>query len=351
MRKRIKNWIVAAHDIGGKTKTALFGANSKGQFWPQGGSKFKMEKVETPHDVLAEDFTLLLYRALEKNGQWHEEADLRGISICGPVSSRVCFRLVNRGILKPFTANIGDVVLNDAMAALIGSLVCGSAKGHKGAVTMLTLGTGVGAAGRYWTFGKSWEEELRFEDHEAHFAIPSEYSWRRRCSCEMDNCFEALANEGALASYLIAEGVDLTKIVKPGKTTPDLGRDLEWAKTHEPYPFKGEIVQALNVWQNILAQGIANIHGDHVMGGDDRRPPAMFVLGGGLARFVDEDFLKILVLQLSQGTPQNGANIIIRCEEKLGNRAGCIGAAASAVAKKCGIPIDEVEYLTKSPAK
>lgn len=353
MAKKPKGVVsIDAYDIGGKIKYAQFEACNTGHFWPVDGPNFKMQKTVTPHDVPAHGFMEAFKQSLSAAGQWRGSVDLRAVSICGPVVNTSCLRLVNRGILEPFNASpLCNVVLNDAMAALVGSLVAGVAKGHRGAVCMGTLGTGFGGAGRYWVTGGNWREQLMFEDHEMHFPISTEEPGRK-CNCGIENCAEATVNEGALVMLLYKQKLDPNKLIKEGKPSFDAGRDLEiHLNLPGGSPYCEQIEQALDFWHRRLARVTASLFGSHVMGGDDIRPPALFVFGGGLARFIDADKLRKYVLELSCGHPQNGTNFKVCCENKLENRAGVIGAAAAAVMRHCGCELEDVEYLPNGSGK
>lgn len=335
---------VDAYDIGGKTKHARFLADRAGRFWPEDGANFQMTKVVTPDKVKASDFMTRLVGALREKRMWDRKADLHAFDVCGPMYNDTCLRLVNRGVLEKFKVGY-DVAINDAMAALLGSLVAGVAKGHKGAAVYGTLGTGFGGAMRVWLSGDDWCQKLAFYDVEMHFAIPNAGT-RKVCNCQLGDCAEVLVKEQALADLLGEQGVVLQSLTKPGKPVFDVGRDIEYQlKRGTDCEWVKEIKAALTIWHRRLAQVCANILGNHVVGGDTERPPALFIFGGGLSCLVDPDVVREFVLGLSNGAPQNGTNFTVCREQKLGNRAGVIGAAAAALMKhlKCGI--DDLTYL------
>jgi len=342
---------IDAYDIGGKIKYAPFLANHSGQFWPVGGANFKMEKAETPHHLPASEFFEAFSETIANSRMMRVSVDLRAVDICGPVVNRTCLRLVNRGILDAFSV-ASDVVINDAMAAFVGSLVAGVAKGHQGGAAYSTLGTGVGGAGRVWVSGDDWQEHLMFEDWEMHFRIVSPGFALGVCNCGIDGCAEALVKEEALNAILVSQDLALHELIRPGKEKFDAGRDIEYQLSLSgESPFQMRIFEALKIWHQRLAVVTANVFGNHVLGGDKVRPPALFIFGGGLARFVDPNMLREMILELSGGQPQNGTKFEVRCEQTLGNRAGVIGAAAAALMKhlKCGI--EELEYLPNGPKR
>lgn len=348
MGKGLKGLIVDAYDIGGKTKRARFLANEKGQFWPEAGADFGMQKTITPNNVAAADFMSTLVSALRGNGQWDDNADLHAFDICGPVYNGTCLRLVNRGVLEKFQVGY-DVVVNDAMAAFLGSLVAGVAKGHRGGAVYGTLGTGFGGAMRVWASGDDWQERLFFYDVEMHFAIPKNGN-SVECNCRMPNCAEALVKERAVRDLLLEEGVDLQRLVKPGKLTFDAGRDIEYQiRQGTKCDQREKINTALDTWYSRLAQVFANIHGNHVVGGDNERPKALFILGGGLSCLVNPTKVRQYMLQLSDNQPQNGTNFEVCCETMLGNRAGVIGATTAVLMRKLNLSIDEIDYLPYGP--
>lgn len=351
MSRKHKLITIDAYDIGGKIKYAAFLANQHGQFWPVGGADFKTKKTITPHHIPANEFFQAFSDTLSAAKQWRDNVDVRAVDICGPVVNNVCLRLVNRGILDSFGVS-SDVVLNDAMAAFLGSLVAGVAKGHNGGAAFITLGTGVGGAMRVWASDDDWVERLKFYDVEMHFSIAVPEGGFRKCGCNLRGCAEAEVNESALKDLLLQQGLDLEELKKPGKPSSDIGRDLEYhlnrGLTSE---FVSQIETALAFWRGRLALVVSNLLGGHVLGGDKIRPKAKIIFGGGLARFVEAADMEHLVLELSSGCPQNGANFEICCETELENRAGVIGAAAAGLMKRLKCGIGDLEYLPDGPSK
>jgi len=353
MKKKTKIRI-GVHDVGGRIKTLLVEGTVKGYFWVVGGEKAKMQKVDTPHDIPAKQFMVDFEKILRENDQW-ENVDVRALSTCGPIVAQdppVCLRLVNRHILEPITLK-GVVALNDGMAALYGSAVGGVLKGHNGAAAFYTLGTGLGAGTREWVLNpKTSKEELRLTDNEMHFQINTESPVRRPCNCNLEGCAEAEVNEQALKDLLLAEKLDLTKLIKPGKTDSNIGRDVEYHRDRgDASPFKAQIDRALETWNNRIGTVVANVHGSRVMGGDAIRPAPMYVFGGGLQSLVDARRVRLKVMNLSKGNPQNGSRFIIERESILGNRAGRIGAAAAAMMRYYGLTLEELTFLPDEPSK
>ncbi|MDO8512432.1 MAG: hypothetical protein Q7S57_04110 [bacterium] len=345
---------IGLHDVGGKIKTLLAEGTADGAFWIVGGEKAKMKKVETPHDIPAKQFMRDFEAVLRGEHLW-ETVDVRALSFCGPIVAQdppVCLRLVNRHILEPITLE-GVVALNDGMAAFYGSAVGGELKGHNGAAAFYTLGTGLGAGTREWVFNPTTsEEELRLADNEMHFQINTESSVRRLCNCGLDGCAEAEVNENALKDLLLAEKLDLTKLIKSGKTDSNIGRDVEYHRDLQlDSPYKTQIERVLAIWNDRVGTVVANVHGSRVMGGDSVRIAPMYVFGGGLQSLVDVKRVRNKVLGLSKGKPQNGVRFTIAREVVLGNRAGCIGAAAAAMMRYYGLTLEELRFLPSEPMK
>lgn len=343
---------IGVHDVGGKIKTLLVEGTADGTFWIVGGEKAKMKKVETPHDIPAKQFMTDFETVLREAKLW-DDVDVRAVSICGPVVAKdppVCLKLVNRHIDDPITLE-GLVALNDGMAAFYGSAVGGELKEHFGAAAFYTLGTGLGAATREWVFNKTTsQEELRLTDNEMHFQINTESPLRRPCNCKIDGCAEAEVNEDALKDLLLAEKIDLIKLIKTGKTDINIGRDVEYHRDLGlASPFAGRIKKVLDIWNDRIGTVVANVHGSRVMGGDAIRPAPKYVFGGGLQSLVDVARVRLKVLDLSKGKPQNGDRFIIARESVLGNRAGCIGAAAAAMMRYYDCTLEDLEFLPDGP--
>jgi len=354
MSKRKQKIRIGVHDVGGRIKTLLAEGTEDGSFWIVGGEKAKMKKVDTPHDIPAKQFMTDFEAVLREEKLWLN-VDVRALSFCGPIvaqDSPICLRLVNRHILDPITLE-GMVALNDGMAAFYGSAVGGELKGHNGAAAFYTLGTGLGAGTREWVFNRTTsKEELRLTDNEMHFQINTESPVRRLCNCGMDGCAEAEVNEAALKDLMIAKELDLIELIKPGKTDINIGRDVEYHRDLGlASNFAGRIKTVLEIWNDRIGTVVANVHGSRVMGGDAIRPAPKYVFGGGLQSLVDVARIRLKVLDLSKGKPQNGDRFIVVREAVLGNRAGCIGAAAAAMMRYYDLTLEELTFLPCEPLK
>jgi hypothetical protein len=329
-------YTIFGYDVGQHTKAIKFGGNDQGQLWFTDGFPEKTPRVETPHDIPAHEFMMKLRIALTTAGHWGTSHDLYGFSLCGPVVQNTCLRLINRGINDSFEIREGGA-LNDGMAATLGSWIAGVAKDHDGALACLTLGSGIGIGTVHWdaTF------KLVSNDGEAHVIVRSD----RRCNgCHRLGCLEGAANEAALRDYAREEGFELPAGKKLGWEFERILRDEEKISNQ-----RTQVQQAVIRWHSFLAQGIGNFYVALNMGGSEFLDPAMFVLGGGLSFLVNEAHLRDLVLEEFGGHPFLGENFVIKRESVLGNRAGCVGAAAMALARKLQCDITKIKFVDEPP--
>lgn len=326
----MSRYTILGLDVGGKTKVVKFYGNDKGEMWYAESYQEtdSIPSVVTPKDVSADQFVSLLETAI-READLYSNVDLVGYSICGPVVGNRCLRLINRNILESFEITV-SAVLNDAMAATIGSRLAGVAKGHEGALALLTLGTGIGVGSFHWAS----KDQLVMNDGESHMTVRGS---NRKCGCKRMGCFEAAANESGLKSYAIYCGANAVDIAS------DLGRSLEKFLAQEETPTW--VLRAMNIWYGFLAQGIANLYAVLDMGGNEHQPPAMFVLGGGLSQIVDEKEVERQVLKEFDDDPLVGKRFSVRREGKVGNRAGVIGAAAMALANKLEYDITKIKFV------
>lgn len=327
---------IFGYDIGGHTKIKKFYGDSNGQLWYAPEFPVETPRVETPHDVPAPQFMAALRETLAGAGYWVPGA-LRGFSICGPVVNGTCLRLINRGIHESFAIE-AEAVGNDGFMAMLGSRIAGTAKNHQGALAYLTLGTGIGFGALHWD---EWSpDRLATNDGETHFTVRGS---TRICNCGREGCFEASANEDALWNYAVSEGLAL-----PDGT--DVGREFERIMVAEPMTERGQkVARAILTWHNFLAQGLANAYALLNMGGNTLRPPALFVLGGGLSELINEDLLEYSICEEFGGDPFLGKQFAVKRELALGNRAGCVGAAAAALARRLHKHVTEITFLNEPP--
>jgi len=322
------------YDIGGHTKALKFGGDDRGRLWFAHGFPADVPRVETPHDLPADRLMPTLQATLREHGLWNDD-HLIGYSICGPVVGGTCLRLINRGVRDAFVIG-GDAAGNDGMMATIGSLIAGVARGHPGGLACFTLGTGIGFGSLHWD-----ERGQRVtNDGEVHFTIRDT---NRSCNCHRTGCFEGAANEAALRQCLEDEAFHVPE-------RGDVGHLLETLlSSQESSPERPKVERALERWHDRLAQGIANVFVLLNLGGNTFQPPAFFVLAGGLSTLADEGLLRELVLKEFAGDPFLGKNFQVKKEGVLGNRAGCAGAAAMALANHLGRPVTDIQFLDEPP--
>lgn len=337
----MKKFQIRALDVGGHTKSLVFEGNNCGELWFANGFPDKIPSVETPHDVESSEFVERLENALFGAGLIDPKHDtLRGMSICGPVTGNVCLRPINRGVKGPFHIPDDYAVLNDGMAATIASRIAGVAKDHEGALLLLTLGTGVGMGSFIWSNG-----QLAMNDGEAHVTVRNSV---RRCQCGRFGCLEAAANELFLKDALISRAIPENEI------GDDVGRALEsFLKLNDSkgMNYQGKAQNTLDLWHRNLADGLASMYALLNLGGNDMLPPAMFVMAGGLSALIDENALAGYIRNEFANDPFMGSNFLVRRENMLGNRAGCIGVAALALAKRLECNVLDIKFLDKAPKK
>jgi predicted NBD/HSP70 family sugar kinase len=328
-------------DIGGNLKPGLAYADRTGRLWLDERYRVKLPKVPTPTNVTEADFIEKVIAALKEAGHWFE-ADLIAFSMCGPmVGAKTCIQLINRGVRRPITLPDGMTGINDGLAALYGSQVAGVAKGHDGAVLMLTLGTGVGHGNEHW----DPNGHLVSNDAEAHISVRGS---KRRCKCGR-HCLEAALQEAALIDYLHEKGVDYRKLKPKGKKL-DIGKNMRQQIALDDSPYHAVIKRVLKKWHGYMADGLASMYVLQNMGGNQIQPPALFVLGGGLAPLVDVEMLRAMLLEEFGGHPFVGDNFEIRKEDQVGNRAGGIGAAAFALARHLRKnSVRDIQFLPNGP--
>jgi len=327
---------IASFDVGGHTKAINFIGNEKSQLKFADGFPADIPAVKTPHKIPAEQFMNELETRLKDAGLYPKDANLIAYGMPGPMEGKKVQKLINREICEPFEVN-ADAAINDAMAAAIGSKLAGVASDYNGAMVLLTLGTGVGFGSFHWDLNR----KLVANNGEAHFSI-RDHRPELTCNCGRIGCFESVTSERALKYFLLEEGVAKEQIKNDvGKKTRTL---LANQKDKETYQ---KIVNALNTWQKYLAQGIANIFLLLDMRGEDANTP-VFVMAGGLGNLIEEERLRELTLKELGENSLAGQNFVVRKEGKVGNRAGCVGAAALALANHLNKEVTEIEFIDKN---
>lgn len=337
----MQQYTIYGIDIGaGTIKAGTYLGNREGEL--RRVEQFALTKIPTPKiepGTNGEYFVEAVQEALTPYRYSLVQCDadpVIGASICGPVFKNTCLQITNHGIATPFDIPC-EICLNDGMAATIGTLMAGAGRGHTGALTCFTIGTGIGHGSIHWDlFGN-----LVTNDSEAHFAVTTRNILNTplpQCACGLPECFEAHASERALTAY--TEAV-LSTIVAPIKK---FGFKLEWALDHASENARQSLLEAIDKWHRFLAQGVATAYLFLNMGGNPMLPPALFVFGGGLSRFVNPKKVKGYVLGYLAGKPIPGMNFAVKCESDFGDEAGCIGAAAAALASRINRPVTEIQF-------
>lgn len=206
-------------------------------------------------------------------------------------------------------------VENDANAAAYGE-VCASPKLQgKTCVVTVTLGTGIGVGiiidgevyrGAHFAAGEGGHIKISMEN-------------RRRCTCELWDCWEAYGSgRGLLATgWEMLEGVTEEQSALAPKRAQLTNEDiLEAAKT-------GDVLaqQMLEKWHEYIACGLVSLC--HVL------DPDVFVLTGGMSKFVD---YKMLCEMVADRTLPRISKFLEIHPSLLDEAAGTIGAAALVLA-------------------
>jgi len=333
------------YDAGDTTKVGKFFGNDQGQLWHSSATFPKpIPSIETPRDCVAERFMPLLITRLMDADHWSPPNALHGFSICGPViRGNTCLRLINRNISTSFSIE-GDAALNDGMAATIASMKAGVAKDHKGAVVLLTLGSGVGFGSFHWN---AHDPQIP-NNGETHFDVRGS---NLKCQCKRRGCFEAAVNERALRHYL-THALERDAAPPYQDDTGGLGITIEHAiqqTDHRLHPHRTAILQSLNSWYILIGRGISNILALLNIGGSVEQPPPIIVLAGGLSALIDEEQVKHYTHEPFEHDCLVGNEIIVRKENKLGNFAGCIGAACMALANHLNKDVTQIDFLPSAP--
>ena len=258
---------ILAFDIGG-TKIAYSLVNEEGNF--------ASEIVKVPTPKTAKGVFDLLQETIK---EFEKEIDGVGIATAGAVNregTQITSHVGNlpQGYNQTNFLALTDkpiLVENDANAAAWAEFAQGAAKGCQNAV-VLTLGTGVGSGiivEKKLLKGKSGAAG------EMHFPIDSGH--KRKCSCGLDDCFEAFAS-----------GTALTASAKTYMGQQASSYDvIKGLKQHDACARK-----AFDEWQNYIAKGLIML--------GNVFDPEIIVLSGSMAEFIEyetvNDFVNTQIL-------------------------------------------------------
>ena len=201
-------------------------------------------------------------------------------------------------------------VENDANAAAYGEVCAQPKLQDKTCVVTVTLGTGIGCGivinGKIYRGG-------HFAGGEAgHIKVSMEN--RRRCTCDLWDCWEAYGS----GRGLLATGWDMLEGVSPEQSRLALKRDHLTTQDILDAAKDGEILgqKALEKWHEHVACGLVSLC--HTL------DPDVFVLTGGMSKFVDYAMLREMVADRT--LPRVSEKLEIH-PSLLGEAAGMIGAA------------------------
>jgi glucokinase len=202
---------------------------------------------------------------------------------------------------------------NDANAAAYGE-VKALGLSHKTCVVAVTLGTGIGGGiimkgelfrGAHYAAGEIGHLRANLNNH-------------RLCTCGLFDCWEAYGSgrgfRATAKEMLTNVTVDQTPLAA---LLPDPAVDKVCAAAKE-----GDIIakRIVDTWHEHICAGIVTLA--HTL------DPDCFIISGGMAKFVDYDLLKELVIDKS--LPRVGERLDIH-RSSLGDDAGIIGAAQIAL--------------------
>lgn len=199
-------------------------------------------------------------------------------------------------------------VENDANAAAYGEVKAAHLQ-DKTCIIAVTLGTGIGAGivvngklyrGAHWAAGESGHIKISLEN-------------QRLCTCGLWDCWEAYGSgRGLLATaenLVYAATEQQTMLKKKEKLST---QDVIDAAEEDDVIAK----RAIDMWHEHICAGLVSLA--HTL------DPDCFVIGGGMGKFVNYEYLRELFLDRSLPRVAEGTEIH---ESSLGNDAGMIGAA------------------------
>lgn len=208
---------------------------------------------------------------------------------------------------------------NDANAAAYGEARLGAARGHAD-VLMITLGTGVGTG---FLIHNTLVRGAHFSAGEGgHIAISM--AKERLCTCGKWDCWEAYASGTGLAetakrALRVAPNAESSQILSISD------KRIDDVTTHDVIAAlkAGDFIaqEVMDLWHYHIATGLGSLL--NVL------DPAITVVGGGMADFVD--FPRLLELTRERSMYKN----IQIVPAQLGNKAGIMGAALLALERVC----------------
>lgn len=200
-------------------------------------------------------------------------------------------------------------VENDANAAAYGEFCASDVLNKKKCIVAVTLGTGIGVGtvidGRLF-------RGSHFSSQGGHVRVSM--SNRRRCTCGLWDCWEAFG-----AGYgLVRTGWELLEGVAPSQSNLAAKRDSLTTQDIIAAAGEDDLIgkKAMQRWHEHVAFGMVTLAHSF--------DPDVFLIGGGLSKFVDLDLLKELVHERT--LPRVRDNLQVRIAQ-LGEAAGMIGAA------------------------
>ena len=269
----------------------------------------EIRKEPTPQANNSEEILDLMAKMVDEISETNEVAAV-GISTAGMVNDKgemigSCGNIPSwKGtkVKKELEAKLKIPVFveNDANCAAYGEYMAGSGKDYKSMI-MVTLGTGIGGGiifnDQIWRGAHFGGGEI------GHLKLHSNKT--RRCTCGAWDCWEAYAS-----------GTGLNNTARTFMANPNIDN----YKLMEMYNHGDtDAIEVISVWHDHVAQGIATL--------TNSLDPEAFVIGGGLAHFINYPKLNKKVKDKVVDALKPFVNII---EGKLENDSGMIGAACLA---------------------
>lgn len=201
-------------------------------------------------------------------------------------------------------------VENDANAAAFGEVCASPALQNKTCVVTVTLGTGIGVGivingrmyrGAHFAAGECGHIKIAMDN-------------RRRCTCNLWDCWEAYGS----GRGLVVTGWELLDGVTPDQTILAQKRDHLTTQDILDAAKDGDVIgqRALEKWHLHVASGLVTLC--HTL------DPDVFVLTGGMSKFVDYNMLRDMVADRT--LPRISEKLELH-PSILGEAAGMIGAA------------------------
>jgi glucokinase len=200
-------------------------------------------------------------------------------------------------------------VENDANAAAYGEYAASDRLRKKDCICTVTLGTGIGVG---TVINGRLLRGSHFSSQAGHVRIAMNN--RRHCTCGLWDCWEAFAAGYGLVTtgFELLENVSQEQSPLAGKRKTLTTRDIIEAAA------AGDLIgsKAMEMWHEHIAIGMVSLAHAY--------DPDVFLIGGGLSKFVQFDLLQEMLMDRTLPLVRNNLEL---GPAKLGEAAGMIGVA------------------------